>query len=69
LPVAASKLGLSFRGVYEDLLAELVPASPLAWRERYDYDLRDEPRDFWEVLVGANPSLEPTPSGAAQFER
>ena len=56
LPVAAAKLGLSFRGVYEDLLAELVPGSPLGWRERYDYDLRDEPRDFWEVPVGANPS-------------
>jgi hypothetical protein len=69
LPVAAAKLGLSFHGVYEDLLAELVPGSPLGWRERYAYDLRDEPRAFWELPVGATPSFEPTPSGAAQFKR
>lgn len=73
LPVAAAKLGLSFRQVYEALLAELVPVAPSGWRERYDYDLREEPRSSWELPVGANPSLEPTsfgkPQSAAQLQR
>jgi len=63
LPVAASTLGLSFRQVYADLLAEMVPISQIGWRERYDYDLREEPRAWWELPVGVNQSLQPTAVG------
>lgn len=63
LPVAAANFGLSFRQVYEALLAELVPVSPQGWRERYDHDLREEPRASWELPVGANLSIQPTAFG------
>lgn len=63
LPVSPAKLGLSFGQVHEDLLAELVPLLQEGWRERYDYDLREEPRAPWELPVGANPSLQPTAFG------
>ena len=63
LPVAPTKLGLSFKEVYEDLLTEFVPLSQAGWRERYGYDLREEPRSSWELPVGPSQSLQPTAYG------
>lgn len=56
VPMSAVNLGLSFSQVHADLLAEMTTISPTGWRERYDYDLRDEPRASWELEAGATPS-------------
>ncbi|WP_154668190.1 hypothetical protein [Pseudoduganella violaceinigra] len=48
-PVAPAHLGLSFTQVHKDLLAEFLPISQPGWRERYDHDLNEEPRQGWEL--------------------
>lgn len=64
VPVAAASLGLSFSQIHAELLSEMAAISPTTgWRERYDCDLREEPRASWELEVGANPTLQPTAFG------
>jgi hypothetical protein len=52
--VPQASLGLSFRQIHADLLAELDPVQSAGWRERYDYDLRQEPRARWDCEPGAH---------------
>jgi len=52
LPVSPAQLGLSLCEVHSELLAELVPIVQSGWRERYDHDLREEPKATWELQVG-----------------
>lgn len=50
-PVVADKLVIPFREIYTSLLAEMIPITIQGWRERYDYDLRDEPLQPWELPI------------------
>jgi hypothetical protein len=66
LPVTPTQLGLSLREVHSELLAELSPISQSGWRERYDHDLREEPRASWELQVGAGISANEKPLALAE---
>lgn len=62
LPVAPIQLGISFTQVHAGLLAELVPLSQPGWRERYEYDLNQEPRSSWDIEIGVSPAFHPLDS-------